>query len=103
MATHSSVLRGGSHGQRSLVGHSPWGQKESDTTEQLNSKNTGESGMLEDAKKARDQTLLLPNGTASAPTAPPRLRLTPGGSQVMRHTKPPLPPRARPPYAHTEI
>ena len=24
-----------SHGQRSLVGHSPWGHKESDTTEQL--------------------------------------------------------------------
>ena len=24
-----------SHGQRSLVGHSPWGRKESDTTEQL--------------------------------------------------------------------
>ena len=23
-----------SHGQRSLVGHSPWGHKESDTTEQ---------------------------------------------------------------------
>ena len=25
-----------SHGQRSLVGYSPWGRKESDTTEQLN-------------------------------------------------------------------
>ena len=25
-----------SHGQRSLVGYSPWGCKESDTTEQLN-------------------------------------------------------------------
>ena len=24
------------HGQRSLVGYSPWGQKESDMTEQLN-------------------------------------------------------------------
>ena len=24
-----------SHGQRSLVGYSPWGHKESDTTEQL--------------------------------------------------------------------
>ena len=29
-------LPGKSHGQRSLVGHSPWGHKESDTTEQLN-------------------------------------------------------------------
>ena len=31
MATHS----GKSHGQRSLVGYSPWGHKESDTTERL--------------------------------------------------------------------
>ena len=28
-------LPGESHGQRSLVGYSPWGCKESDTTEQL--------------------------------------------------------------------
>ena len=28
------VLPGKSHGRRSLVGHSPWGHKESDTTEQ---------------------------------------------------------------------
>ena len=35
MATHSSILPGESHGQRSLVGYSPWGQKESDMTEQL--------------------------------------------------------------------
>ena len=33
MATHSSVLAGKSHGQRSLAGYSPWGHKESDTTE----------------------------------------------------------------------
>ena len=25
MATHSSILAGESHGQRSLVGYSPWG------------------------------------------------------------------------------
>ena len=36
MATHSSVLPGRSHGQRSLAGYSPWGQKESDVTWQLN-------------------------------------------------------------------
>ena len=30
-------LPGESHGQRSLVGYSPWGCKESDTTEQLHS------------------------------------------------------------------
>ena len=29
-------LPGESHGQRSLVGYSPWGHKESDTTERLN-------------------------------------------------------------------
>ena len=28
-------LPGESHGQRSLVGYSPWGHKESDTTERL--------------------------------------------------------------------
>ena len=28
-------LPGKSHGQRSLVGYSPWGRKESDTTERL--------------------------------------------------------------------
>ena len=33
--THSSTLAGKSHGRRSLVGCSPWGHKESDTTERL--------------------------------------------------------------------
>ena len=35
MATCSSILAGEFHGQRSPVGHSPWSQKELDTTEQL--------------------------------------------------------------------
>ena len=35
MTTHSSILPGESHGQRSLAGCSPWGHKESDTTEGL--------------------------------------------------------------------
>ena len=35
MAIHSSTIAGKSHGQRSLVGYSPWGRKESDTTERL--------------------------------------------------------------------
>ena len=35
MATHSSILAGESHGQRSWVGYSPWGRKESDMTECL--------------------------------------------------------------------
>ena len=34
MAIHSSIL-GKSRGQRSLVGYSPWGCKESHTTEPL--------------------------------------------------------------------
>ena len=33
MATHSSILAGKSHGQRSLAGYSPRGCKESDSTE----------------------------------------------------------------------
>ena len=36
MATHTPVLLSGkSHGQRSLVGYSPWGHEELDMTEQL--------------------------------------------------------------------
>ena len=33
MATHSSIVPGESHGQWGLAGCSPWGRKESDTTE----------------------------------------------------------------------
>ena len=33
MATHSGILSGKSHGQRSLAGCSPWGCGESDTAE----------------------------------------------------------------------
>ena len=35
MATHSVFWTGDSHGQRSLLGYSPWGHRESDTTERL--------------------------------------------------------------------
>ena len=35
MSIHSSILPRKSHGQRSLEGYSPWGCKESDTTERL--------------------------------------------------------------------
>ena len=35
MAAHSSILAWKSHGRRSLVGCSPWGHYESDSTEQL--------------------------------------------------------------------
>ena len=33
MATHSNTLSGESHGQRSLVGYSPWGHKKLDMSE----------------------------------------------------------------------
>ena len=36
MTTYSRILLREFHGQRSLVGYSPWGHKELDTTEQLN-------------------------------------------------------------------
>src|SRR5574337_510509 len=35
MATHSSTLAWKDHGRRGLVGCSPWGREESDTTERL--------------------------------------------------------------------
>ena len=35
VATHSSILAGESHGQRSLAGYSPWSHEELDMTEQL--------------------------------------------------------------------
>ena len=35
MATYSRILAGESHGRRSLVGYSPQGRKELDTTERL--------------------------------------------------------------------
>ena len=39
MATYSSILPWEAHGQRRLLGYSPWGRKESDMTEQLNDDN----------------------------------------------------------------
>ena len=36
MAIHSSILARRIPGQRRLAGYSPWGRKESDTTERLN-------------------------------------------------------------------
>ena len=35
VTTHSGLLPGKSHGWTSVVGYSPWGHKEWDTTEQL--------------------------------------------------------------------
>ena len=41
MATHSSILPWEFYGQRSLAGYSPWGHKESDTTERLSVTHSG--------------------------------------------------------------
>ena len=46
MATHSSILAGESHGQRSLVGYSPWGREESDMTEHAGMEYINGSGLL---------------------------------------------------------
>ena len=35
VATHSSIIAGKSHGQRSLAGYSSWGHEKSDTTQGL--------------------------------------------------------------------
>ena len=43
MATHSRILAWRVHGQRSLVGYSPWGREESDTTWQLSTQKTHRS------------------------------------------------------------
>ena len=47
MATHSIFLPGEVHGQRSLVGYSPWGHKELDTTEQLTPTHPGLRKMIQ--------------------------------------------------------
>ena len=47
MATHPVFLPGESHGLRSLVGYSPQGYKESDTTDRLHFYNNGSrAGLL---------------------------------------------------------
>ena len=41
MATGSSILAWEILGQRSLAGYSPWGHRESDTTERLDNRSVG--------------------------------------------------------------
>ena len=66
MATHSSILPGESHGQRSLAGYSPWGCKEWDTTERLPQHTAIESAEVVESRswkrersKAKRQVILL--------------------------------------------
>ena len=83
------LLPGKSHGQRSLVGYSPWGRKESDTTEQLHFHfhNVGDLGLL----LGREEPLEKEMATHSSTLAwkipwredPGRLHFM--GSQRVRH------------------
>ena len=50
-------LPGKAHGQRSLVGYSPWGCKESDTTEQLNNRQLSDSVNKQDLHAVIKETL----------------------------------------------
>ena len=51
MATTPGFLPGESHGQRSLVGYSPWGCKELDTTEWLSTHTQGSGKILRRKRK----------------------------------------------------
>ena len=56
MATHSSILAWRPHGQRRLVGYSPRGHKESDTTERLN---TAEHPSIGSSRERREKVNTL--------------------------------------------
>ena len=45
MAPHSSILAYQSHGQRNLAGYSPWGCKDSHTTEHIKNDSRWEGGI----------------------------------------------------------
>ena len=57
MAPTPVLLPGKSHEQRSLAGHSPWGRKESDTTERLS---TAHSGQREKKRLTKASSFLQP-------------------------------------------
>ena len=61
MTNHSSILLGKLHGRRSLVGYSPWGQKELDMTERLHFTSGGSDGK-ESACNAGDPGLIPGSG-----------------------------------------
>ena len=48
MSTHPVFLPGEFHGQRSLVGYSPWDHKELDTTKQLTQSHPSAAGKVQD-------------------------------------------------------
>ena len=63
MATHSSTLAWEIHGQRSLMGYSPWDRKESDTSKQLtlSLSVTFKFCPLQNLLEAKPRDLLLPH------------------------------------------
>ena len=71
-------LLGKSHGRRSLVGYSPWGRKDSDTTEQLHFTFTHPTVLgSREARLQRDELRGLGNLECSPPShtlTPPRFR-----------------------------
>ena len=72
LATHSSILAfllGRSHGQRNLVGYSPWGSKELDSTERLNNSNLSKDSISRGAQEPCDLVLAwLSFGTSPIPS-----------------------------------
>ena len=68
-------LPGKSHGQRSLAGYSPWGHKESDTSEHstctLLSSLYAKLGMLQNSEQDRQRTVLRACSVASSGLEPP--------------------------------
>ena len=60
MATHSRILPGESHGQRSLVDYSLWGLKESGMTKQLTRAGSGQNKDLYLQKKKKKKKVFLP-------------------------------------------
>ena len=65
MATLSSILAWRIYGQRSLVGHSPWGHKESDTTEQLRLSDSNHKWMWPRATQVISHIRMFPTEPAS--------------------------------------
>ena len=59
-------LPGESHGQRSLVGYSPWGRKESDMTEWLSAHSSNRGWLLTHWSLGRDGWLSLDELTGAA-------------------------------------
>ena len=81
MATHSSILAGKSHGQRSLVGYSPWVHKGLDTTERLS---TRAQAMKTDTHRVSGP-MLDPKDMSMPKTCPERAHRMRGAGEHVRN------------------